>query len=92
MSKRDEIAERMAAQVLKRLITRKVVEVKDESAVRAAVRSVVLNDLAAEERLDADARQLLLDHAKMIRDSSADYRQLLGKVREKLAKERGFVL
>ena len=92
MSKRDEIAERMATQVIKRLVARKVVEVKDDNAVRAAVRQVVASDLAAEERLDADARQLLLDHAKMIRDSSADYRQLLGKVREKLAKERGFVL
>jgi hypothetical protein len=92
MSKRDEIAERMATQVVKRLAQRKVVEVRDETAVRTAVRTVVLNNLAAEERLDADARQLLLDHAKAIRDSSADYRQLLGKVREKLAKDRGFIL
>ena len=42
--------------------------------------------------LDAEARKLLLDHAKMIKDSAADYRQLLGKVREKLARERGFIL
>ena len=92
MSKRDEIAERMATQVVKRLAARKVVEVKDEAAAKAAVRQVVLTNLVAEERLDADARQLLLEHAKMIRDSSADYRALLGKVREKLAKERGFIL
>ena len=92
MSKRDEIAERMATQVVKRLAARKVVEVKDEAVAKAAVRQVVLTNLVAEERLDADARQLLLEHAKMIRDSAADYRALLGKVREKLAKERGFVL
>ena len=92
MSKRDEIADRMATQVVKRLAARKVVEVKDEAVAKAAVRQVVLTNLVAEERLDADARQLLLEHAKMIRDSAADYRALLGKVREKLAKERGFVL
>ena len=92
MSKRDEIAERMATQVVKRLAARKVVEVKDEAVAKAAVRQVVLTNLVAEERLDADARQLLMEHAKMIRDSAADYRALLGKVREKLAKERGFVL
>jgi hypothetical protein len=28
----------------------------------------------------------------MIKDSAADYRQLFGKVKEKLAKDRGFVL
>jgi len=33
-----------------------------------------------------------MDHAKMIKDSSADYRQLVSKVREKLARDRGFVL
>ena len=82
----------MAAQVVKRLTARKVLEVKDEAAALAAVRGVVMDNLLAEERLDADARKLLLDHAKMIRDSAADYRQLLGKVREKLARERGFIL
>ena len=53
---------------------------------------MVLDNLNAEEQLDADARKLLMDHAKQIKDSAADYRQLLGKVKEKLARERGFVL
>ena len=92
MPRRDEIADRMATQVVKRLTARKVLEVKDEKAALAAVRGVVLDNLLAEERIEADARKLLLDHAKAIRDSAADYRQLLGKVRDKLARERGFIL
>jgi len=92
MPRRDEIATRIADAVVKRLTTRKVVEVKDEAAARAAVRHVLLDNFLAEERLDAEARQILLDHAKAIRDSSADYRALLGKVREKLARDKGFVL
>jgi hypothetical protein len=92
MSRREQIAERMASEVVKRLAARKVVEVRDEGVARAAVRHVVLDNLIAEERLDADARQILMDHAKAIRESAADYRQLLGKVREKLARERGFIL
>jgi len=92
MPKRDQIAERMADVVLKRLTTKKVIEVKDEGAARAAIRHVVIDNLLAEEKLEADARQLLLDHAKAIKDSSADYRQLFGKVREKLARDRGFIL
>lgn len=82
----------MAEAVVKRLTARKVVEVKDEGAARAAIRHVVMENLAAEEQLDADARKLLLDHAKAIKDSAADYRALLGKVKEKLARERGFIL
>jgi hypothetical protein len=92
MPRRDEIAGRMADAVVKRLTTRKVLDIRDESAVRAAIQHVVVGNLAAEEALDADARKILLEHAKMIKDSAADYRQLLGKVKEKLAKDRGFVL
>ncbi len=82
----------MASAVVKRLTVRKVAEIKDENTARAAIRQVVLDNLTAEEQLDAEARKLLLEHAKQIKDSAADYRQLLGKVREKLARERGFIL
>jgi hypothetical protein len=92
MPRRDEIAGRMAEAVVKRLSTRKVVDIRDEPAARAAIQHVVMDNLAAEDALDAEARKILLDHAKMIKDSAADYRQLLGKVKEKLAKDRGFVL
>jgi hypothetical protein len=92
MSRRREIADRMAAAVVKRLTVKKIVDVRDEAAARAAVRQVVDDNLTAEERIEADARQLLLTNAKMIRDSGADYRALLGKVKEKIARERGFIL
>ena len=93
MSRREEIAQRMADAVVKRPTTRKVVEVRgDEGHLRKVIRHVVADNIAAEEALDADARKLLLEHAKMIKDSAADYRQLLGKVKEKLARERGFIL
>ena len=82
----------MADAIVKRLAAKKIVEVRDEDVVRAVVRHVVSDNIAAEERLEADARQLLLEHAKMIKDSAADYRQLLGKVKEKLARDRGFIL
>ena len=82
----------MASAVVKRLTVRKIAEIKDENTARAAIRQVILDNLAGEEQLDAEARKLLLDHAKQIKDSAADYRQLLGKVREKLARERGFIL
>jgi hypothetical protein len=92
MPRHHEIAERMASAVVKRLTTRKVVDVKDEAALKASIRQVVMDNLVSENQLDADARKLLLEHAKLIKDSSADYRQLLGKVKEKLARDRGFVL
>lgn len=83
----------MADTVVKRLTTRKIVEIRgDEKTLRAAISHVVADNLAAEEKLEADARKLLLDHAKALKDSAADYRIMLGKVKEKLARERGFIL
>ena len=82
----------MATAIVKRLTVRKVVDVKDEAVAIATIRQVILDNLASEDQIDADARKLLLDHAKLIKDSSADDRQLLGKVKEKLARERGFIL
>ena len=93
MPRREEIAaERMADAIVKRLTTRKIVEIKDEAGARGAVRHVLVDNIVAEGKLEADARQLLLEHAKKIKESAADYRRLLGKVKEKLARERGFIL
>ena len=92
MARREQLAERMAEAVVKRLVVRKLADVRDESRAREVVRRILAEDLLAEEKLDADARALLLDHAKEIRDSTSDYRRLFTLVRAKLAKERGFTL
>jgi len=92
MVRREQFAGRMATAVVKRLVIRKLAEVKDESRAREVIRRILAEDLLAEEKLDADARALLLDHAKEIKDSASDYRRLFALVRAKLAKERGFTL
>jgi hypothetical protein len=91
-ARREQIAGRMAEAVVKRLVVRKLADVKDESRARELVRRILVEDLLAEEKIDSDARALLLDHAKEIRDSASDYRRIFTLVRAKLAKERGFTL
>lgn len=92
MLRRETVAERIADAVVKRLQLKKLVEVRDDTKARAAVRKVLLENLEAEEQLDADARQILVDHAKEIKDTALDYRRLFMLVKEKLARERGFIL
>jgi hypothetical protein len=92
MGRREQLAGRMAEAVVKRLVVRKLADVRDEARAREVVRRILAEDLLAEEKLDADARELLLDHAKEIKDSASDYRRLFALVRAKLAKERGFTL
>ena len=92
MGKKDEVAGRMAQEVIKRLVGRRLIETKDEARAREAVRRILSENLLAEQKLDADARALMMDHAKEIRDSASDYKRLFTLVRGKLAKERGFTL
>ena len=82
----------MAEAVVKRLSTRKLVEVRDEGRALDVIRRIVAENLLAEEKIEADARALLMDHAKEIRDSASDYKRIFALVKGKLAKERGFVL
>ena len=92
MVRREQLAARMAEAVVKRLVTRKLAEVRDEGRAREVVRRILVENLLAEEKLDADARTLMQDHAKEIKDSASDYRRLFALVKGKLAKERGFTL
>ncbi len=92
MARRDELAGRMAEAVVKRLVTRKLVEVRDEGRALEVTRRILSENFLAEEKIDADARALLMDHAKEIRDSASDYKRVFALVKGKLAKERGFVL
>ena len=92
MRRRDDVAARVSEAVLKRLVARKFIEVKDEARARAALQKVILDNLQTEEQIDAAARQLLQEHARDIREKGLDYRQLFSKAKEKLARDRGFVL
>ena len=53
---------------------------------------MIVENLVAEEQLDVEARRILQGYARDIRDQGLDYRQLFAKTREKLARDRGFVL
>ena len=92
MQGREEIASRIGDVIVKRLVVRRFIEAKDETRVRRAIQRVIVENLAAEAELDVEARRILQGYARDIRDQGLDYRQLFAKTREKLARDRGFVL
>jgi hypothetical protein len=88
----QEIAARLSDVILRRLVSRRFVEVKDEPRTRAALQRIIQENLEAEQELDTEARRILLGYARDIREQGLDYRQLFAKTKEKLARDRGFVL
>jgi hypothetical protein len=92
MRGREEIAGRVSEAIIKRLVTRRLVEIKDEARIRVALQKLIVENLQAEDQLDTEARELLQGYARDIREKGLDYRQLFSKAKEKLARDRGFVL
>lgn len=92
MRGQEEIAGRIGDAIVKRLVTRRFLEAKDETRVRKALQRVIVENLQAEDALDEEARRILQGYARDIRDKGLDYRQLFAKTKEKLARDRGFVL
>lgn len=92
MRGREEIAARIGEVIARRLIGRRLIEVREETRVRQAIQRVIAENLQAEELLDAEARRILQGYARDIREKGLDYRQLFAKTKEKLARDRGFIL
>lgn len=92
MTVREQLAGRMADAVVKRLVGRRFLELRDESRVRQLIYHLLVENFQAEAKLETDARALMMDHAKEIRDSASDYQRFFALVKAKLAKDRGFIL
>jgi hypothetical protein len=93
MLRREQVVERLADVVVKRLVVRKCIDVKgNEARARAAVKQIIAENFQIEEQIDAEAKKILQDHAKELRDKTVDYSRLLSMVRGKLAREKGFIL
>ncbi len=63
-----------------------------KDAVSARVAEVITANMLAEDRLNAEVEKLLSAHEAEIAKGQMDYRKVFELTRQKLAKERGFVL
>jgi hypothetical protein len=82
----------MAEAVVKRLVARKLADIKDEPRAREVVRQILSENFLAEEKIEAEVKALLLENAKLIKDSASDYNRLVTLAKTKLSRERGFIL
>jgi hypothetical protein len=62
------------------------------SAIAAKIAEVITANMMAEERLNKDVEKLLSAHEAEIARGQMDYRKVFELTKQKLAKDRGFVL
>lgn len=82
----------IASETVKRLVANKMVEVADPSVLSERIRQKLSEELAVEDRLNEEVREILSQHAEEIRRAGASYQEMYKKVKGELARQRKLIL
>jgi hypothetical protein len=82
----------MAAATLKKLIEDEMIEVKAAETVVPRLRLAMLEEITVEDRVNEEARQILIQHQEQMRNSGISYQDMFKKVKAQLARDKKLVL
>ncbi len=82
----------MAKEVVKRLLAAQMIEAQATPELVQRVRQAMVEELATEDRLNEEVRQILSQYADEMRRSGASYQEMYKKVKSQLARERKLIL
>jgi hypothetical protein len=82
----------IAKEVSKRLVERQMIESKAVDKVAERLRLAMADELAVEDRLNEEVREILAQHADEIRHAGASYQEMYKKVKGELARQRKLTL
>jgi hypothetical protein len=78
--------------VIKKLVEGGHIETKAVEGVGQRVKQRMMEELAVEDRLNEEVRQILTDHQDEMRRTGVSYQEMYKKVKQQLARERKLVL
>ena len=87
----DEI-QFISRKIVKTLVAAERLEVDDEMRVVEGIAKVIVSELAVEDRLNDEAREVLAQHMSQMERSDITYSEMFRKVKRELAKKKGIVL
>lgn len=83
----------MAAELAKRLIANKMIEIATPVATLAErIRLKMAEELGVEDRLNEEVREILNQHADEMRRTGVSYQEMFKKVKGELARQRKLTL
>jgi hypothetical protein len=82
----------MAAEVVKKLVEGELIETKNADAVTLRVRQQMNEELAVEEKINEEVRQLLTQHQEEMRRTGASYQEMFKKAKAQIARDRKLIL
>lgn len=82
----------MAGEVVKRLVASKMIEAPAAESLAQRVRAAMQDEIAVEERLNEEVREILTKHADEMRRTGVQYQEMYKKVKSELARQRKLIL
>jgi uncharacterized protein DUF507 len=82
----------MASEVVKKLVEGNLIETKAPDALTQRLRMTMLEELGVEDRINEEAREILIQHQDEMRRTGASYQEMFKKVKAQLARDRKLIL
>jgi len=92
MSLPREFVNYLSKRITEELIKREMIEVREPTFLRERILSVTEEELAAEERINEEARNILKGYAEEMRQTGVSYQEMFKKVKNKLVREKKIIL
>jgi hypothetical protein len=84
--------EYISRKIVKTLLADEKIEVDSEDRVVEGLVRVITEELAIEDRLNDEAREVLAQHTRAMERSDVTYSDMFKKVKRELAKKKGIIL
>ncbi|HEX9203667.1 MAG TPA: DUF507 family protein [Vicinamibacteria bacterium] len=87
----DEI-QFISRKIVKTLVAEGKLEVDDATRVMETLAKVIADELAVEDRLNEEVREVLVQHASEMERSNVTYTEMFKMLKKKMAREKGIIL
>ena len=82
----------ISRKIVKTLVGEGKLEVDSQTRVADGIVRVITEELAVEDRLNEEVREVLVQHASEMERSNVTYTEMFKMLKRKMAKEKGIVL
>jgi hypothetical protein len=82
----------MAKELVKRLVESEMIETKAIESITQRLRQTMADELAVEDRLNDEVREILSRYSDEMRRTGASYQEMYKKVKGQLARDRKLIL
>jgi hypothetical protein len=82
----------LARKVVKTLVAEGKLEVDSEARIIEGIGKVIVEELAVEDRLNEEVREVLLQHSSEMERSNITYTEMFKMLKKKMAREKGIIL